>query len=192
MKNQKINYDRVMRKMISDWERQEERPSILIHSCCAPCSTYTLELLTEYADVAIYFANPNIHPKAEYQRRAKVQEDFVTAFNEKMNTNVKYMEAPYEPHKFMKMVKDKELADENVNLGYDYFASALTLSPKKNAQLINELGMEVQSIYNVHYLPSDFKKNKGYERSITMCKEYDIFRQCYCGCVFAAMQQGID
>ena len=213
MKNQKINYDRVMRKMISDWERQEERPNILIHSCCAPCSTYTLELLTEYADVAIYFANPNIHPKAEYQRRAKVQEDFVTAFNEKMNTNVKYMEAPYEPHKFMKMVKDKELADENegglrctacfemrlelvaeaaVNLGYDYFASALTLSPKKNAQLINELGMEVQSIYNVHYLPSDFKKNKGYERSITMCKEHDIFRQCYCGCVFAAMQQGID
>src|SRR5699024_4588839 len=77
MKNQKINYDRVMRKMVSDWESREERPSILIHSCCAPCSTYTLELLTEYADVAIYFANPNIHPKAEYQRRAKVQEDFV-------------------------------------------------------------------------------------------------------------------
>src|SRR5699024_4874279 len=102
----------------------------------------------------IYFANPNIHPKAEYQRRAKVQEAFVTAFNEKMNTNVKYIEAPYEPHKFMKMVKDKELADENegglrctacfemrlelvakaaVNVGYDYFASALTLSLKKNA-----------------------------------------------------------
>src|SRR5699024_3004169 len=83
------------------------------------------------------------------------------------------------------------VAKAAVNLGYDYFASALTLSPKKNAQLINELGMEVQSIYNVHYLPSDFKKNKGYERSITMCKEYDIFRQCYCGCVFAAMHQGI-
>src|SRR5699024_3794665 len=94
MKNQNINNEREVKKMISDWERQEERPSILIHSCGATCSTYTLELLTEYADVAIYFANPNIHPKAEYQRRAKVQEDFVTAFNEKMNTIVKYMEAP--------------------------------------------------------------------------------------------------
>nr|MDK7274411.1 epoxyqueuosine reductase QueH [Staphylococcus epidermidis] len=76
--------------------------------------------------------------------------------------------------------------------GYDYFGSAITLSPKKNAQLINELGMDVQNIYNVKYLPSDFKKNKGYERSIEMCNDYNIFRQCYCGCVFAAMKQGID
>ena len=213
MKNQKINYDKVMRKMINEWQRSDKQPSILIHSCCAPCSTYTLELLTQYADVAIYFANPNIHPKREYERRAKVQEDFVERFNERMNTNVKYIEAPYEPHKFMKMVKGKGLAEENedglrctacfemrlelvaeaaANLGYDYFASALTLSPKKNAQLINELGMEVQDIFHVYYLPSDFKKNKGYERSIKMCNEYEIYRQCYCGCVFAAMKQGID
>ena len=84
------------------------------------------------------------------------------------------------------------VAEAAVKYGYDYFGSALTLSPKKNAQLINELGMEVQHLYDVSYLPSDFKKNKGYERSIEMCNDYHIFRQCYCGCVFAAMAQGID
>ncbi|MCY1614061.1 epoxyqueuosine reductase QueH [Staphylococcus pettenkoferi] len=213
MKNQKINYDKVLRKMINDWERNGERPSILLHSCCAPCSTYTLEFLTQYADVAIYFANPNIHPKNEYLRRAKVQEQFVHGFNERTGANVKYIEAPYKPHEFMKMAKDKGLTEEPeggrrctacfemrlefvaeaaVEYGYDYFGSALTLSPKKNAQLINEIGMDVQKIYDVNYLPGDFKKNKGYERSIQMCNDYNIFRQCYCGCVFAAMDQGID
>ena len=102
MKNQKINYDRVLRKMISQWQRDGERPRILLHSCCAPCSTYTLEFLTQYADIAIYFANPNIHPKNEYLRRAKVQEQFVKDFNSKTNSNVEYIEAEYKPHEFMK------------------------------------------------------------------------------------------
>ncbi len=84
------------------------------------------------------------------------------------------------------------VAEAAVEFGYDYFGSAITLSPKKNAQLINEIGLDVQQLYDVKYLPSDFKKNKGYERSITMCNDYNIFRQCYCGCVFAAQQQGID
>ena len=213
MKNQKINYDKVLRKIISQWERDGERPKILLHSCCAPCSTYTLEYLSQYADIAIYFANPNIHPKNEYLRRAKVQAQFVKDFNEKTGYSVKYIEADYQPYEFMKMAKSRGLTEEPeggkrctacfemrlelvaeaaVKYGYDYFGSALTLSPKKNAQLINELGMEVQRLYNTYYLPSDFKKNKGYERSIEMCNDYNIFRQCYCGCVFAAMEQGID
>lgn len=146
--------------MISQWQRDGERPRILLHSCCAPCSTYTLEFLTQYADIAIYFANPNIHPKNEYLRRAKVQEQFVKDFNSKTNSNVEYIEAEYKPHEFMKMAKEKGLTDEPegglrcsacfemrleivaqaaVEYGYDYFGSAITLSPKKNAQLINEL-----------------------------------------------------
>ncbi|PTJ02483.1 epoxyqueuosine reductase QueH [Staphylococcus simulans] len=213
MKNQKINYDRVLKKMIQQWERSEERPKILLHSCCAPCSTYVLEFLTQYADVAIYFANPNIHPKKEYERRAYVQEAFIKDFNERNGTNVRYIEAPYKPHEFMKMAKERGVTDEPegglrctacfemrldmvaeaaVKYGYDYFGSALTLSPKKNAQLINEIGSEVQKLYDVNYLPSDFKKNKGYERSLEMCRDYNIYRQCYCGCVFAAQSQGID
>ena len=146
--------------MISQWQRDGERPRILLHSCCAPCSTYTLEFLTQYADIAIYFRNPNIHPKNEYLRRAKVQEQFVKDFNSKTNSNVEYIEAEYKPHEFMKMAKEKGLTDEPegglrcsacfemrleivaqaaVEYGYDYFGSAITLSPKKNAQLINEL-----------------------------------------------------
>ena len=91
MKNQKINYDKVLKKLISQWEREGVRPKILLHSCCAPCSTYTLEYLSQYADIAIYFANPNIHPKNEYLRRAKVQAQFVKDFNEKTGHSVKYI-----------------------------------------------------------------------------------------------------
>ena len=112
MKNQKINYDRELKKLINQWEREGVRPKILLHSCCAPCSTYTLEFLTQYADIAIYFANPNIHPKNEYLRRAKVQEQFVKDFNSKTNSNVEYIEAEYKPHEFMKMAKEKGLTDE--------------------------------------------------------------------------------
>ena len=153
--NQKINYHTILTKLISDWKNKDIRPKILIHSCCAPCSTYTLEFLTQYADVTVLFANNNIHPKAEYMKRALVQEEFQ-------------------------------------ELGFDYFGSALTLSPHKNSQLINTLGLEIQEIFDVKYLPSDFKKNNGYKRSVDMCAEYDVYRQCYCGCVFAAMDQGID
>ncbi len=132
--------------------------------------------------MSIYFANPNIHPKNEYLRRARVQEQFVHDFNERTGNNVRYIEAPYEPHEFMKMAKSRGLTEEPeggarcsacfgmrlemvaeaaVELGYDYFGSAITLSPKKNAQLINEIGLDVQQLYDVKYLPSDFKKIKA-------------------------------
>jgi len=212
-KNQKINYDRVLRQMIERWEEEEKRPSILIHSCCAPCSTYTLEFLCDYADVSIYFANSNIYPESEYKRRALVQKKFVDDFNKQTENSVGFIEAPYKPNEFIKLMQERELteepeggkrctacfemrldlvAEEAVELGFDYFGSALTISPKKNAQLINQIGMDIQKIYDVNYLPSDFKKNSGYKRSVEMCNEYDIYRQCYCGCVFAAKQQGID
>ena len=96
--NQKINYDRVMQKMVQVWEKNEQRPTILVHVCCAPCSTYTLEYLTKYADVTIYFANSNIHPKAEYHKRVYVTKKFVSDFNERTGNTVQYLEAPYEPN----------------------------------------------------------------------------------------------
>ncbi len=189
MKNQKINYDKVLKKLIWQAGKRSNGPKsyciVVVHLVVHK----TLEFLTQYADIAIYFANSNIHPKNEYLRRAKVQEQFVEDFNRKTGANVSILKHD-EPHKFVKMVKDKnKLADEKegglrctacfemrldivakaaVEHGYDYFGSAITLSPKKNAQLINELGMDVQKIYDVNYLPSDFKKSKGYERSIEM------------------------
>ena len=209
--NQKINYDRVMQQMVKVWESDQKRPTILMHTCCAPCSTYTLEYLTQYADVTVYFANSNIHPKAEYQRRAYVVQKFVHDFNENTGNHVQYLEAPYEPQEFFRTVHGLEEEPEGgdrckvcydyrldktaqvaVDLGFDYFGSALTISPHKNSQTINSVGIEVQKVYATQYLPSDFKKNQGYKRSVEMCEEYDIYRQCYCGCVFAAQAQGID
>ena len=213
MKNQKINYDRVLKQLIKNWEKEERRPRILLHSCCAPCSTYTLEYLTQYADVDIYFANSNIHPQVEYQRRALVQKEFIDAFNRDYKRDVQFIAAPYEPQKFVQQVQEKQLDKEPEGgdrcrfcfdmrlstvalkakeLGYDYFGSALTISPHKNSQVINEIGLEVQDKEEVMYLPSDFKKNNGYRRSVELCELYDIYRQCYCGCVFAASQQGVD
>ena len=212
-KNQKVNYDKILRQIIQTWQAGSVRPKLIIHSCCAPCSTYTLEFLSTYADVTIYFANSNIHPEAEYRRRALVKNAFVHDFNQRTNQNVAFLEEDYRPNDFIQMVMARELQDEPekglrcsacfqlrldlvaekaVALGYDYFGSALTLSPQKDSQLINEIGLDAQKIYAVKYLPSDFKKNKGYERSVQICREYDIYRQCYCGCIFAAKQQGID
>lgn len=213
MNNQKINYDRVLHKMIQSWEKEKVRPRILIHSCCAPCSTYTLEFLTQHADVKIFFSNSNIHPESEYQRRVLVQEKFIHDFNTATGNQVDLIIDDYKPNEFIQLMQQKELiaepeggkrctacfnmrldlaAKEALERGFDYFGSALTISPKKNSQLINQIGMDIQKIYNTHYLTSDFKKNSGYQRSIEMCKEYDVYRQCYCGCVFAAKQQGCD
>ena len=148
-----------------------------------------------------------------YFTRLHEQKRFVDVFNEQTNNHVELIVDDYQPIVFNKMVLENKLADEREGgarcsacfnmrldlvaqkaqeLGYDYFGSALTISPKKNAALINQIGMDIQKIYGTRYLPSDFKKNKGYERSIQMCKEYDIYRQCYCVCVFAEKQQGCD
>lgn len=211
--NQKINYDRILKQLIASWEKNNERPRILLHSCCAPCSTTALEYLTKYADITIYFANSNIHPRSEYERRKSVQETFIMNFNKQNQTNIAFLSAPYEPNNFICKIKTLHLenepeggercsacfqmrldltANKAEELGFDYFGSALTLSPKKNSQRINEIGITIQQFFKTRYLPSDFKKNNGYQRSIELCKIYDIYRQRYCGCIFAASQQNVD
>lgn len=211
--NQKVNFDAELLDVIKDWKTQGKRPRVILHSCCAPCSTYVLEEMTKYADVTIFFSNSNIHPKEEYQRRALVQEKFINDFNQATNQQVIFIEDEYKPKDFIKQVLDNNLQHEDeggarctgcfqmrldrvahyaYEHGYDYFGSALTLSPHKNAQVINKLGFEVQTLYNINYLPSDFKKRGGYKRSVEMCETYDVYRQCYCGCAFAAVKQDID
>jgi len=208
---QKINYDEVLQKVITKWETTDERPKVLLHSCCAPCSTYTLEYMTQYADITIYYDNPNIHPRMEFERRKLVQAKFIQDFNEKTNHNVTFIAAEYEPTKWLAVVRDlkgepeggarctlcynyrlERVAKKAQELGFDYFGSALTISPHKNARIINKLGFDVQHVYDVSYLPSDFKKRSGYKRSVEMSEEYNVYRQCYCGCLFAARQQGVD
>lgn len=211
--NQKVNYDVVYQDVVKQWESQKDRPKVLMHSCCAPCSTYVLEEMVNHADVTIFYSNSNIYPREEYTRRAIVQKQFIEDFNEKTGSNVQFIEDDYRPDTFLKAVHERELkeepeggkrcdfcfemrldrvAEKAQELGFEYFGSALTLSPHKNSKLINEIGMDVQVLYDVSYLPSDFKKRGGYQRSIEMCNDYDIYRQCYCGCVFSANQWGVD
>lgn len=209
----KVNFDHILKKVIESWKEDEIKPTVLMHSCCAPCSTVMLEEMVKVADVTVYFSNSNIYPKSEYERRADVQEKFINDFNESTSSNVKFIEAPYKPNEFVKMVKENDLQNEPEGgkrctacfdmrldsvaakaqeLGFDYFGSALTLSPHKNSQVINNVGFEVQKFYTTKYLPTDFKKNNGYRRSIEICNTYDVYRQCYCGCIFAAKEQGVD
>lgn len=211
--NQKVNFDHEMLQMIKVWQELNKRPRIILHSCCAPCSTYVLEEMTKHADITIFFSNSNIHPKAEYERRAHVQKVFIEQFNQNNQTEVSFVEDLYQPQVFIKKVFEDDLQGEKEGglrcdmcfqmrldrvaeyakqHNYDYFGSALTLSPHKNSQTINRIGYEVQMIYQVDFLPSDFKKRGGYKRSIEMSEQYQIYRQCYCGCAFAAAQQGVD
>lgn len=213
MQKQKINYDKVLQKMKADWQAKNAQPRILLHSCCAPCSTHTLKNLSEMAQVTVLYANPNIHPANEYRRRLEEQKRFITAFNQRNAQTIGVIETGYEPEKFVQMVREAGLenepeegkrctlcfqlrltlaAQQAVRGGYDYFASTLTISPMKDAELINRLGLKLQERYGVLYLPSDFKKGGGYQQSIQLSKEYGIYRQHYCGCLFAARQQGID
>ena len=212
-KSGKVNYDHLLKEAIKSWSKDNIRPRILMHSCCAPCSTVMMSDMVSYADVTVYFSNSNIYPRSEYERRALVQKKFVEDFNRATGNSVGFIEAEYKPNKFVEMVKEGNLEFEkeggarcsacfdmrlnDVALyaqehGFDYFGSALTLSPHKNSSVINSIGFEVQKLYTTQYLPSDFKKNNGYRRSVEMCKTYDVYRQCYCGCIFAAKDQGVD
>lgn len=203
--NEKINYHKMLLDVIEMWKNHKDRPKVILHSCCAPCSTYTLEFMCQYADITILFANSNIHPEYEYRKRANEQRQFIENFNKETGNNVLYIEEEYKPLEFFKLVRGLEkepeggkrceacfayrldiVAKKAIELNYDYFGSALTLSPMKNSQLINKIGFHIQSIYATKYLPSDFKKNNGYKRSIELCEQFDVYRQCYCGCIFAA------
>lgn len=203
--NEVINFHKMLLKVVEMWKSHNERPKVILHSCCAPCSTYTLEFMCQYADITILFANSNIHPEYEYRKRSSEQRKFIENFNRETGNNVKYIEEEYKPLEFFKLMRGLEkepeggnrckacfayrldiVAKKAVELNYDYFGSALTLSPMKNSQLINKIGFHIQGIYATKYLPSDFKKNNGYKRSIELCELYDVYRQCYCGCIFAA------
>ena len=153
LQGDKINYDHRLREEIKTWK---EKPKILMHSCCAPCSTYSLEFLCQHADVTVYYANSNIYPRSEYERRALVQKQFIEAFNEKTGYQVGFIEEEYKPNEFVEMVYEKQLQNEKEGgkrclacfdmrleqvaekaqeLGYDFFASALTISPHKTVKL---------------------------------------------------------
>ena len=198
----KINYQKILDKTINDITKENRRPRLLLHSCCAPCSSYVLEYLSGIFDITIYYYNPNIFPESEYISRFNEQKRFVDDFikenkidiiKEKLNSEVFYEKVkglenePEGGERCLKcfdlrLKKTAEYAKEN---GFDYFTTTLTISPHKNAEAINEIGERIAAEIGMKYLFSDFKKKEGYKRSIQLSNEYNLYRQDYCGCVYS-------
>ena len=197
-----VNYQKVLDETIKKIQLNNEVPTLLIHSCCAPCSSYCLEYLSDYFKITVLYYNPNIYPKEEYDFRAKEQERFINSIPTKYP--ISFMEAPYTPDEFYAIAKGFEKEPEGgerctrcyrlrleytakiaQELNMDYFTTTLSISPLKDAKRLNSIGLELEEIYKVPYLLSDFKKKNGYKRSVELSKEYDMYRQNFCGCVYS-------
>lgn len=194
-----MNYDLLMEEQIKNLE---EGSTLLMHACCAPCSSACLERLGNYFDISIFYYNPNITDRDEYLKRVDEIKKFISSFKTKFP--IKLIEGRYEPEEFFEISKGledepergkrcfecyklrlSETAKVASELNFDYFCTTLTLSPYKNAVWLNEIGEELNSDYTSTYLYSDFKKRNGYKRSIELSKEFDLYRQDYCGCVYS-------
>ena len=198
----KRNYQKELEKLIDQAQKDNKIPSLFLHSCCAPCSSYVLEYLSKYFNITVFYYNPNIYPEEEYRKRVHEITRLVNSME--FEHPVKLIEGHYDPQEIfqkakglkdlpeggelcfkcyrLRMEEAAKLAEEG---SYAYFTTTLSISPLKNAAKINEIGEEQAEIYNVQHLPSDFKKKNGYKRSIELSHEYDLYRQNYCGCVYS-------
>ena len=199
VQQQKENYQRILDKTIEQLGKEGKVPSLLLHSCCAPCSSYVLEYLSEYFKITVLYYNPNISPKEEYEARVREQKRLIGEMD--FTYPVSFLEGNYVPEDFYEMAKghenDKERcflcyemrlreAAEAAKMGnFDYFTTTLSISPLKNAQKLNEIGIRLAKEYGIAYLMSDFKKKNGYKRSVELSAEHHLYRQDYCGCVFS-------
>ncbi len=198
----KTNYQIVLDKKLEEIKNNNKVPTLLLHSCCAPCSSYCLEYLSNYFNITIYYYNPNISPYEEFKKRALEQIKLI----EKMDAKypVKYIIAEYNNDDFENIVngmqnekeggkrcsKCYELRLKNTCMyakknKFDYFTTTLSISPYKNSDKINEIGSNLEKEFNINYLYADFKKKNGYKRSIELSKIYNLYRQDYCGCVYS-------
>lgn len=196
----KINYQRLTDKIIDGLG--SNTPKLLLHSCCAPCSSYTLEYLSQYFEITVLYYNPNISPYDEFEKRFLEQKRLIEALPSKHKITLIKGDYCYEEFEQiakgyekvaeggercfrcyrLRLEKTARLAKEQ---GFDYFCTTLSISPLKNSQRINEIGYELADEYGVNWLPSDFKKREGYKRSIQLSKEYDLYRQNFCGCIYS-------
>lgn len=198
----RINYQKIMEETIQKECSEGRVPRLLLHSCCGPCSSYCLQYLSEYFKVTVFYYNPNIYPPEEYEVRAREQERFIGEFPSKYP--IGFAEGCYDTERFYEMAKGmeqlpeggercfacyrlrlRETAEYAKANGFDYFTTTLSISPLKNADKLNEIGGELAKEYGIPYLFSDFKKKDGYKKSTELSKEYDMYRQYYCGCVYS-------
>lgn len=187
-----------------------EKRKLLLHSCCAPCSTSTIERLSQFYDITVFYYNPNIYPHEEYLKRKSEQLRFIDILNKTYNDlSIGFLDCDYESEKFYDAVKGLEDEPEGgarcpvcfklrlektaimaKKLNFDIFGTTLTVSPHKNADLINSIGINLQNKHDIKFLQANFKKGDGYKRSIEISKQLDIYRQNYCGCEFALKNDG--
>ncbi|MDD2971483.1 MAG: epoxyqueuosine reductase QueH [Lachnospiraceae bacterium] len=234
MKNYQKELEAVLDKL------PDHNRTLFLHSCCAPCSSYVLEYLSQYFQITVYYYNPNISAKEEYDKRVIEQKRLIRKMNEKIREQesgkgksqklklesksetksenlgnssihhnpIRFLEGTYEPDRFYEVIKGLEhcreggercekcfrlrleqTAREARERGFDYFTTTLTISPLKNAELLNQIGIQICEQWKLQYLPSDFKKKNGYKRSIELSGEYDLYRQDYCGCIYSKLQR---
>lgn len=194
------NLQKELEKIIEQNKKEGTKPSLLLHACCAPCSSYCIEYLHKYFDITLFFYNPNIFPAEEYAHRVNELKRLVT----EMGLSIPVLEAENDTESFYALAKGREnireggarcfdcyrlrlkktaqLAKEK---GFDYFTTTLSVSPLKNSKKLREIGLELEGEYGVKNLPSDFKKKEGYKRSIELSKKYNLYRQNYCGCEYS-------
>ncbi len=208
--NQKINYHLLMEKEIEKIKNLSYVPTLLLHSCCAPCASYVLEFLSDYFKITIFYYNPNITSCEEYQKRALEQQEFINKINEKSKHKIKFLEGRYEVEDFYSEIKGLENTREGgercfkcyklrlLETGnvaktkkFDYFSTVLSISPLKNSKKINEIGEKLQEKLGVLFLNGDFKKKNGYKRSIEISHKYNLYRQDYCGCIYSKKEERI-
>lgn len=199
---EKINYQRMLEREIEKNAEEGQKKSLLLHSCCAPCSSYVLEYLSSAFDITVFYYNPNITSKDEYSYRTAEVQRFIrdAGYGEK----VKFVEGKYDPESFFKIASGleklpeggercfkcydlrlRETAEYAKQNGFDYFTTTLSISPYKNAEKLNSIGKSLAEEFGVNYLFSDFKKKNGYKRSIELSEKYNLYRQNYCGCIYS-------
>ena len=200
-----MNYQKEMEIILDNIKSTDKVPKLLLHACCGPCSSYCLELLTNYFDITILYYNPNIYPEKEYLRRLNELKEFLN--KKSFKNKVELMESRYNPIEYYNSVKGLEQLGERskrcyecyrLRMGecakvasknnYDFFTTTLSISPYKISNWINEIGISLEKEYHVKYLYADFKKKNGYIRSIELSKEYNMYRQDYCGCVYSKVE----
>ena len=202
----RVNYQTKLDRLLKSIREREEAPALLLHSCCAPCSSYVLEYLTDYFHTTVFYYNPNITPDGEYEKRKNEQKRLLSVIHSRYP--VKFLECGYHPGTFFEMAKGRENCPEGgercfacyelrlretarraAENKFDYFGTTLSVSPYKNAGKLNEIGGRLSEEYGVPYLYSDFKKRGGYLRSIELSGEYGLYRQDYCGCIFSKREK---
>lgn len=200
------NYQKELENTIAQHEERGEVPTLLLHSCCAPCSSYCLEYLSNHFRITVFYYNPNIYPEEEYYKRVEEQRRFIERLPAKYP--IAFVEGDYETARFYEMAKGLENVKEGgercylcyelrlresaiiaKEMGMDYFTTTLSISPLKDAKKLNEIGDALSMEYGIRYLNSDFKKKNGYKRSVELSEEYGMYRQYYCGCVFSKKQR---